>query len=85
MATEIGMYLFNLAWVNCDAVRALVIGLVLHAVIVMVFVGTEVGIDDKIIIFKLCLEFWALVDLTDGVWGVLLTVTDLRIDKYPLV
>ena len=54
MATEIGMYLFNLARVNCDAVRALVIGLVLHAMIVMVFVGTEVGIDDKIIIFKLC-------------------------------
>ena len=54
MAAEIGMYLFNLAWVNCDAVRALVICLVLHAMIVMVFVGTEVGVDDKIIIFKLC-------------------------------
>ena len=85
MATEIGMYLFSLAWVNCDAMCALVIGLVLYAVIVMVFVDTKAGIVDEIIIFKLCLEFGALVGLTDMFRGVLLTVTDLRIYENPLV
>ena len=50
MAPKIGMYLFSLSWVNCDAVRALIIGLMLHAVIVMVFVGTKIWIDDKVII-----------------------------------
>ena len=79
------MYLLSLAWVNCDAVRALIIGLVLQAVIVMVFVYTKVGIVDEIIIFKLCLEFGALVGLTDMFRGVLLTVTGLRIDENPLV
>ena len=57
----------------------------LHAVVVMVFVETNVGIDDEIIIFKLWLKFGALVDLTDMLRGVLLTITDLRIDKHPLV
>ena len=51
MASEVGMYLLSLAWVYCDAMRALVVGMVLHAVIVMVFVDTKVGIYDKIIIF----------------------------------
>ena len=85
MATEIRMYLFSLAWVNGDAMRALIIGLVLHAMIVMVFVDTKARIVDEIIIFKLCLEFGALVSLADMFRGVLLTMTDLRIYENLLV
>ena len=75
MSPKIRVDLFSLAWIYCATVYAQVACVVLHILSSVVFIGTEVGVDDKIIGFNFGRELGALINLTVVFGSILLTMT----------